>query len=178
MKRVYTLITVISTMLSLSCISYAQEGEAQKRILVIREAKQHKETTAAVKAYLIDDVLEVTVIARMYATKPRIYNVIVVGPKLGRMSPTTRKTLVPTVEGEEPFPTTERGAFISFGERTKTKEAKGTLTEELLEFKLPPEKIRPGKKYQLWVRVESMQRGGEIEGFKFDLKDLPTLISK
>ncbi len=152
--------------LILSSLVYAQE-----KILVLREAKKHKKATAAVEAYLEGNTLEVTVIGRMDRTKPRIYNVIVIGPKIGRVAPKMRDTLYPTMEDEEPFPTKKSGGFIRFSNKEEAKNTSGTLTKELLKFEIPEEKVVKGKRYQIWVKLESMQRGGDKESFKFDLED-------
>jgi hypothetical protein len=177
MRRNFILLIIWGVLIFLSGFTYAEE-KSNKRILVIRQAKQDRKTTVAVEAYLINDILEVTVIARMYAAKPRIYNVILVGPKLGRISPKTRKTLLSTIEEEAPFPTSERRGFISFSKKTKNKKAKGTLTKELVKFEIPTEKIIPDRRYQLWIKVESMRKGGKIQGFKFNLENFPKLISQ
>jgi len=180
MKKMFALVATMGVLLSISNFSFAQEEEGAERILVLREAKQHKKTTVAVEAYLISDMLEVTVMVRMYAGKPSIFNVILVGPKLGRISPKTSETVTATVEDEAPFPTTKRGGFISFGKKTETKEAKGTLTKELFRFRIPTDKIVPGKRYQIWVKVQSRKgkEKGKIRGFKFDLESLAQLISQ
>lgn len=157
----------------------SQEEDVVERLMVLREAKQHRKTSVAVEAYLVGDILEVTVIARMYAVKPRIFSMIIVGPGLNRISAKERRTLYSKVEGEEAaFPTEDRGGFIRFSEKTKDKKLKGTLTRELHKFKIPADKIIPNKRYQLWVKVESMRKSGKITNFKFDLKELPQLISK
>jgi len=164
MKRIF--IIFISLILVFSSLGYAQE-----KILVLREAKEHKKATAAVEVYLEGDILEVKVIARMDRTKPRIYNVIVIGPKIGRVVPKMRNTLYPTMEDEEPFPTKKSGGFISFSSKEETKKTSGTLTKESLKFEIPGDRVVAGKRYQIWVKLESMQRGGDKESFKFDLED-------
>ena len=112
-------------------------------------------------------------------SKPRIYNAIVVGPKIGRLSSETRTTLTASLEQEEPYPTLSKDkGFVNFGKGEKVKEHKGTLTRELIEFRLPKDKIKKGKKYSLWVQIASMKKGDKYKTFKFDLKDLPELISR
>ncbi len=172
MKRYIGLFAVgASLMLSVNALS-------KERVLIIREAKKSRHTTVAVEAYLEGDILEVKVIARMRRTKPRIYNVIFLGPKVGRVVPDVRETLYPAMEGEESFPTKEREGFISFDEKVKTKEARGTLTKELLKFRIPADRIIAGRRYQIWVKVESMQRSGDRESFKFDLENFPQFFSE
>ncbi|MDP8216710.1 MAG: hypothetical protein P9L98_05280 [Candidatus Kaelpia imicola] len=164
MKRLTFAVTGL--VLILSSLGYAQD-----RVLLLREAKEHRRATAAVEAYLEGNILEVKVIARMDRTKPRIYNVIVIGPKIGRLVPKMRETLYPTMEDEEPFPTKKSGGFIRFSSKEEAKKTSGTLTKELLKFEIPSEKVVAGKRYQIWVKIESMQRGGDKESFKFDLED-------
>ena len=179
MKIIIALVAMVGVLFSFLDICYAQEEEVVEPILVIREGKQSKSNIVAVETYLIDDVLEVTVEARMYAQKPKINDVILVGPRLGRIHYKTREIVYTTLEEEEPYPITKQGGFIVFGKRTKTKKPKGTLTKELFKIKVPKEKILPGKRYQLWVEVESKtDSGGRPLRFKFDLKDLSQLISQ
>jgi len=180
MKKMFVLAATMGVLLSILNFSFAQEEEGIERILVLREAKQHKKTTVAVEAYLVGDVLEVTTMARMQmrTTKLRIYNILVVGPKLGRICPKTREILTATAEEEAPFSTTKLGGLIRYSEKTKEKKAKGTLTKELAKFKIPADKIIPGKRYQLWVDVQSVQKKGRPVRFKFDLENLAQLISQ
>ena len=159
---------------------FAQDEAAEGRILVLREAKETQDTSAAVEVYLVDDILEVTVYALMYATRPKIYNVLVVGPGLGRMSPQERQTVYPKAEDRDIFfqTTDVDGGLIRFSKRTKKKKMEGTLTKELVRFRIPAEKIRPDGRYQLRLHLESMQSSGQTRRFRFDLKDLPDLILK
>ena len=175
--RTFLLSAIIAVTLSAS-VSYADDSQ---RVLVLRQARQHKKTSAAIEAYLIGNVLEVKVIARMYATKPRIFSLILVGPGIGRISAKERKMVFARAKDENlSFPTEERKGFISFSARTKDKKLKGTLTRELHKIEIPVDKIKSGKRYQLWVKLEGMRAGtgGKLRTFKFDLKDLPTLLGK
>ena len=45
-------------------------------------------------------------------------------------------------------------------------------------FKIPRDKVRKGKKYKLWVQIESLQRGGKYKTFKFDIENLAELLLK
>lgn len=167
------LVAIVGVLFSTSIFCYAQE-----KVLVLREAKERQKTTAAVEVYLIGDILEVTVTARMYAEKPRIFSLLLVGPKLGRLSATERETLfADSTRGEDIFLTEEIGGFIRFDEKKKEKKLKGTLTRELHKLKIPIDKVVPGKHYQLWVKVDSLQRGGKPQNFKFDLPNFPQLFS-
>jgi len=161
--------------------SCAQEGSGE-RILVLREAQEFRDNTVGVDVYLTGNILEVKVVARMPRSRPNIYNAIVVGSRLGRLSPASRKTVLQTTEEEEPYPVTERGAFISFRKKEKTKRTKGRLARELLFFDIPRDRIVKDKKYKLWVQIKSeqeagyRQKGGRYITFKFDLEKLPELV--
>lgn len=176
MRKHFILTAVIVVLFFASNFCWTQEEAVTERLLVLREAKQYGETNVAVQAYLVGDILEVTVSARIYAAKPEIDNVIIVGPKLGRLSPKTKKTLYATEEEEEPYLTTESKGLIGFGRKKRTKKAKGTLTKELFKFNIPRNKIIPGKRYELRIRIESMKIAGKFIRFKFELKNLPQLI--
>ena len=179
MKRISLLVVIMSILFSVSNSSYGQEQEAPERILLLREGKQSMRNIVAVEAYLIDDTLEVLVEARMYAEKPKINDVILVGPKLGRLHYKTRETVYATAQEEEPYEITKQDGLIALEKRKKVKEPEGTVTKELFKLKIPTDKIKQGKRYQLWVQVESKTRAGGVPlKFKFDLKDLPELISQ
>jgi len=178
MQKKFLLGIIIYLLISAINFSFAQEENSTERIPILREAKQYRETTVAVDAYLIGNNLEVTVLARMYGTKPKIYNVIVVGPKIGRMSPQTKEILYPTVEEEGLYPMTKPDGFLGLTKKTKMEKTKGTLTKELVKFKIPSDRVISGRRYQLWVKVESLQAGGEEKEFKFELKNLAELLSR
>jgi len=156
-------------------ISYAQE----EKTLILFEAKEFGGNTVAVKAYLTDNILEATVTARMQKTKPKFHNAIIIGPKLGRLSIESKEVLLATAIEEEAYPTKKKDkAFIHFGKDEEDKKAKGTLTRELLVFKIPRDRVKKDKKYKLWIQIESMQRGGKRKTFKFDLENLAELLLK
>lgn len=159
-------------------VSYPEQ-ETTGSILVIREGKQLKKTTVAVDVRLIEDVLKIKVETRMHAERPKITDVILVGPGIGRVHYVTREDVPPSVEEEEPYPITKEDGFITFRKRTKLKTPKGTLAKELFKLKVPVEKIVPGKRYQLWVEVESKaKRGKKSKKFKFNLENLAELVSQ
>ncbi len=167
MKKMFALAATIGVLLSVSNFSFAQKGA--ERILVLREAEQRKKTNVAVEAYLIDDILEVAVTIRtkMRAAKLRIFKMLLVGPGLGRISPKTAETVTVTTEDETPFPTV-------VGTKTEMRIATGTPTKELFRFQIPADKIVPGGRYQIWVKVQNREgeAKGRIQGFKFDLENL------
>jgi hypothetical protein len=169
-RLLYLFLSIISI---ITLLSYAKAQEiAIEKVRILREAQEYEKSTVAVDAHLKDDILQVIIIARMDGTKPRIYNSIVVGPKLGRLSCESREVLLATVEEEEPFLTKRKDkAFISFTKGEEVKKAKGTLTRELFVFKIPIDRIIKGKKYELWVQIESLQKGGKYKTFKFDLEN-------
>lgn len=158
--------------------SYAEDEMERK--LVLRQAQKQGNTSVAVEAYLIGDILETTVYVRMYSSKPKIFNILLVGPKLGRLSPRSKTTLYPKVEEQEAdltFPTTDiRGGHIRFSKRTEEKVSQGRLTRELAKFKIPRKRILAKRRYELRILVESMQRSGQTEYFRFPLKDFAQLF--
>jgi len=160
--------------------SYAEEAGESK--LILRQAQEVGKTSVAVVAYLTKDVLGTTVYARMYGAKPRIYNVILVGPKLGRLSAQSKETIYPKAEETDAdltFSTTKLDSgIISFSKKTKDKKSAGALTRELHKFKIPVNKILPGKRYELRILIEAMQNPGQKESFKFELKDLTAELSR
>ena len=178
MKRNLFLLSVISILLIGAQFCFAQEEEAQG-IVLLREAKEYGRTLVAVEANLSGNILDVKIIAKMYAKRPNIYNALFVGPKVGRMSPDSRQTLRPEADDEELiFKTTDEGGFLRTSKRTKEKKIKGALTKQSVQFKIPAKKIVPNKKYQLWIDVESMQNPGQYERFKFDLENLSEYLSE
>lgn len=175
-KKTLMLSLLIGLVVSTAAGLYAQE-----KIQVIREAQEYSNNRVAVTGNLTNDIFEVTVIARMKRTKPRIHNVIVVGPKLGRLSCETKENLVATTEEDDPFLTKRKDkGFINFGkdEKAKTSEEisesnvhRGRVTKALYMFRIPRDRIKKDKKYKLWVQIESSQRGGKYKTFKFDLEN-------
>ncbi|KPK97117.1 MAG: hypothetical protein AMJ95_10740 [Omnitrophica WOR_2 bacterium SM23_72] len=149
--------------------------QASERKMILRQAQERGRSSVAVEAYLIDDILEATIYARMYATKPKIFGVVLVGPKLGRLGFLTKEVLYPKAEEEDEemvFPTKDvEGGYIRFSKRTQDKRTKGALTREMVKFKIPVKKIMPKKRYELRIKIESMQTPGKIETFNFPLKD-------
>jgi len=182
MRRIAVLLIVFITLYTLHITqTFAQPGT--ERVFVLREAAEERQGTAAVEAYLVGDILEVKVSVRIRRARPKIYNTIVVGPKLGRISPISITQLFATTEKEEPYPTKKRGGLISFGDGAETKKIKGAVVRKLFKFKIPPEKIKPDGKYQIWVKLKEegskvKRREGKITLFKFDLEKLPELTRK
>jgi len=180
MKRLFLRLAIISVLFCAIGSSFAQE-DAAERILVLKKAQERQDNTAvAVEAYLLGDILEVTVTARMYGTKPKIYNTVLVGPKISRLSPQEKQTVYPKAEDKETTFLTEdvEPGLIRLGskKRVQEKKLKGTLTKELYRFKIPTDKIMPGKRYELRIQVESMQESIERDRFTFELKDFPKLL--
>jgi len=170
MKKNLILIILISLFVFSPYLSVQSQNE--EKTPVIREGKKVRNTVVAVDGYFLNNIFEVAVEVRMYSERPRITNVLIVGPKLGRL-PYKRKEEIPLkMEEREAYSISEEGGVVSFGKKTKTTKTKGTLNEELFKFEIPWDKIVPGKKYQLWVDVESKSRGGDRpQKFRFDIKD-------
>ena len=170
LRKLFSLAIIVSIALLYTHV-YAQDAE---RKLVLRQAQESGDTTVALEAYLVGDILEATVYARMYHTKPKIFNIILVGPKIGRLSPRSKEIVYPKAEEGEDiiFPTTDvKGGHIRFSNRTEDKAAKGILTREMARFKVPTKKIMANRGYQIRIVVESMQNPGKQENFTFVLKD-------
>lgn len=177
MKKIISFFISVSILLSPAVYVFAQEDKPESGVFVIRKAQELQETIVGVEAYLNNDILEVSVSARMHGAKPKIFNAVIMGPKLGRLSPDVRKMIFATGEEEEPFFTEElEGKFLRTSKKKESKKAAGTLTKEAMKFKIPKEKILPGKKYKLWIKVESMQNIKPIQTFKFELDNLAELI--
>lgn len=177
MKKLIILSAIVHIFLMVPCFFYGQEDESSEKVILIREAKQVRQNIVAVEAYRIGEILEVKIKARMYSERPRIKNVLIVGPRLGRLSYKRKEELTLEFEEDKPFPTTKKGGFISFGKKKKTKQPEGTLTQELFRFQFPWEKIVPKKRYQLWVDIESKTRGGDRPmKFRFDLEKIHDII--
>ena len=163
-------------------LSFSEEGLEQEVRPVWREAVDIKGNIVAIDISLVgEDLLEAKVTGFMEQERPRLKNILLVGPGVGRLSPTTRKTILAGLEEDEPYPTRRSGLLVLNQGSKRT--AKGTLTRERCQFTLPLEKMREkiikkGKKahYEFWVFLESSNRGGDFLRFKFDLDPLPELI--
>lgn len=176
MKKFFILAGALYFLLEITCFSYGQDDKAPKQLL-LRQAMQVEQNIVAVEAYCIGDILEVKVRVRMYSERPKITNVLIVGPKLGRLSYKRKKDLPLDFKDEEPYPAVKKGGFISFGKKQKIKQPEGTLTQELFKFEVPWKKIVLNKHYQLWVDIESKTRGGRRPmKFKFDLDKIHDVI--
>ncbi|MFH1655550.1 MAG: hypothetical protein ABH954_02945 [Candidatus Omnitrophota bacterium] len=179
MKKII-LLALIASLFATPLLAFAQEEVSHEGILVLHKAQKRQKDYCAVIVYLIEDILEVTIIATMYATKPHVYNVTFVGPGVGRMSPQERQTLMPTVEDKELLFVTrdKEGGILRFSKRESKKKIKGTLTKELVKFKIPTDKIKEKKRYELKIKIESSQRPGQFKNFDFDLEKLHEAIAE
>ena len=176
MKKISLLLVAFVMISSVPCLVTALRAQDEP-VLIAREAQEFQKQTVAVEVYLKGNILEAKITARMYKTKPKIHNAIVVGPGLGRLSIESKTVLVQDVIDDEPYPTSKKDkGFITFGSGKENKKAEGTLTRELMLFDIPPDRVVDGKKYKLWVQIMSMQKGGKYKTFKFDLENLAELI--
>lgn len=174
-----------SIFILMSVRSYAQD-KAQERpvdaqgaagVFVLRQAKEFRNKSVAVEGYLIGEIFEIKVEARIAREKPRIANVTLIGPRLGRQSYQTRETILAGIGEDMPIETTqEQGLLRVLSPRKKTKKLEGAVTKELFKIRVPAEKIVKGKRYWLWVDVESTTEGGQTEKFRFELEDFPALL--
>ncbi len=158
---------------------------AEEPVPVWREAVDVQGSIVGVDVYYVgENMLETKVIGFMQRTRPKLKSILVVGPGVGRLGPTTRKTLLAGLEKDPPFPTRHSGV-IDMSEGSETV-AGGTLSRERIQHLLPVEEMREeieklrkkGKDahYEYWVYMESQQRGGEVLRFKFDLDKLPDIV--
>ena len=162
---------------ALGCVSvYGQEGASEKGRLILHQAKQYKKAQVGVEAHLKGDILEVMVATKVYADRPKIDNVIVVGPRLGRLAPKAKETLYAGERETAPFEATESRGLFGFGSRSKAREIKGALIRELFKFKIPPGRLIKGRRYELRVRIDSQKIPGKFLKFEFELKDLARLM--
>ncbi len=186
MNKKLIVLLLAGLIVSIAMSSYAQEEGAMEQVQIIREAKEANKNLVAVDGYLIgEDIFELTVIARMKREKPRIHNVIVVGPGLGRLSCETKEILIATTKELDPFLTKKKDkGFINFGEDeeksskiiSKSNVSKGRLSKALYRFVIPRDKIKKDKKYKLWVQILSSQRGSKYKTYKFDLENFAQLV--
>ena len=169
--------SLICFLISLSIISITSASEKQ---LVIRQAKEDSKGAAAVEAYLDGDVMEVKASVRMTEGRPTVENVIIQGTKLGTIVPVTVKQIYASGQEEPPYETTTRGGFISFNPGAKSKRLKGGVSRKLATFNIPKDKIVPGGKYYIKVKINSAKQSagkpGKSTRFKFDISNIIELI--
>ncbi|MBD3264660.1 MAG: hypothetical protein GF375_06130 [Candidatus Omnitrophica bacterium] len=151
-----------------SFYSFCQKEE--ESTLIAREGKQVRRDTVAIEAYAIHNILRVNVEARMYSERPKISKVLLVGPKIGRMTYYRKEEIPINLEEKTPYLISKKGGLFSSRDNTEEKDPKGTLTHELFEFKVPG-KIVSGKKYELWVYIEGKNSAASSrpQRFSFNL---------
>jgi len=172
MRFLFSLLAALSILFSFPSLSFSQDHNQPEKKFIIREGKQVRDNVVAIEAYRIGDILEVKVEARMYAQRPRIKNVLIVGPRIGRVSYKRKEEIPLEFEEEDPYLITKERGILSLRKRSKTKQPKGTMTKELFKIDVPWDKIVEGKRYQLWVDVESKTSGQRPLKFRFDLDNL------
>jgi len=79
---------------------HAQGGEDDGSLLILREAQEFSDNAVAIEVYLMDNILEARITARMHGTKPKVYNAIVVGSGLGRLSFESKEVLLASTADE------------------------------------------------------------------------------
>ncbi len=174
MLRRILLITFVIVPAIFTTLSNAQETTgSSKKVLVIRQAKEDSSAAVAVEGFLEGDVFSAKVTVRIEEATPDISSILLVGPNIGRMGPTSIKSLYATTEVEEPYQTTTVGGFVSFGDQTKSRQLKGRVTRKLAEYRIPAGQIEPNGEYQLWVRRENQSQNGRVDTYRFDLTELP-----
>jgi len=178
MKKVFIFLSTVF-LFSAFNFSFAQEQENKEKILIIKEGQEVRENVVAVEAYYLGEgVLEVAVEARMQRQRPKISNILVVGPRLGRLRHAAKEEIPVSLKEEKAYPVTREGGILSTGDKTEVKQLQGTEVKEIYKFKIPKDKIIPGKRYQLWIDLESKTRGGDRPmKFKFNLEKLNEAVS-
>ena len=149
---------------------------------VHREAINIQGDIVAVDISLVgEDLLEAKVTGFMKQTRPRLENVILTGPAVGRLAPTTRQVLRAGLEQDPPYPT-KRSGLLAMNQGSKQL-AEGTLIRELFQYQLPVDKMKNeirkrGKRatYEFVVTMASANRGGDFTRYTFELEKLPELI--
>ena len=158
-----------------------ERGEKQVQA-VHREAINIQGDIVAVDISLIgEDLLEAKVTGFMKQTRPRLENVILTGPAVGRLAPTTRQVVRAGLEQDPPYPTKRSGLLVM--NQGSKQLAEGTLIRELFQYPLPVDKMKneirkKGKraKYEFVVTMASANRGGDFTRYTFELEKLPELI--
>ena len=149
---------------------------------VHREAINMQGDVVAVDLSLVgEDLLEAKVTGFMKQNRPRLENLILLGPGADRLAPATRQVLRAGLEEDPPYPTKRSGLIVM--NQGSNQLQQGTLIREQCQYQLPFEKMRDqikkrGNKahYEFWVYMSSSNRGGDIKRYKFDLEKLPELL--
>jgi len=149
---------------------------------VHREAIDIQGDIVAVETSLVgEDLLEAKVTGFMKQSRPRLENIVLMGPGVGRLSPTTRQVLRAGLEKDPPYPTKRSGLLVMNQGSERT--AEGALIRERCQYQLPLEKVREairkkGEKarYEFEVKMTSANRGGNFKRYEFSLETLPELI--
>ena len=160
-------------------LAVEQKGKGQP---VHREAINMQGDIVAVDLSLVgENLLEAKVTGFMKQTRPRLENVILMGPVVGRLAPTTREVLRAGLEEDPPYPTKRSGLLVM--NQGSKQLAEGTLIRERFQYELPVEKMRQairkkgGKaRYEFVVTMSSANRGGDFKRYTFDLEALPQLL--
>ncbi|MFH1858273.1 MAG: hypothetical protein ABH845_05160 [Candidatus Omnitrophota bacterium] len=194
MKRIFQhcILLAVAVFLGTTAPSFAQSdapvaGEAIQPAAtedvrsVLREAVEVKDNIVAVDIRLTgENLLEVKITGFMKRERPRIKNVFLVGPGVGRLGPITRHDVLAGLEKDPPYSTRYHG-LLDIGKGGKDT-PEGTLARVAAQHELPIEKMREKiqkkKKaaYEYWVYMESATLGGTILRYKFSLDELPKLI--
>jgi len=178
MKKIFTIFLLVCCCFVASASSVAAEGGK----LILSRACEDRKATVAVEAYLEGDLLKTKVSASMEDVKPMIENIIIVGPKIGRLVPKTIKQLYATLEDQETeYDTYKIGGFVG-SDRPKVKPLSGSITRKIATFEIPVDKIERDKKYFIRVRVSAAKqaagRAGRNTKFRFELGKLAEALGK
>lgn len=158
-------------------LSYAAQENTERK-LVLRQAQAREFTAVGVEAYLTGNILEATVYAKRIGKKPRILNIILFGPELGRLSPSLKETTNPKAEEklDISFPRTNRSDTIRFYKKAHDGIDSGDPVREFNKFNVPAEKILPDGIYEFRILLDNMENPGATEYFSFPIKGFDKLF--
>ncbi|NQT95444.1 MAG: hypothetical protein HQ572_03245 [Candidatus Omnitrophica bacterium] len=177
MKKLLVVLAIVC-FISSSMLLYAAAEEQ----LILECAREDRKAMVAVEAHLTGNILTTRVSASMEDVRPSITNIIIVGPKIGRLVPKTIKQLYATLEDQgKEYNTYKIGGFIG-SSKPKTKSLTGSITRKIATFEIPVDKIERDGKYQLKVKVSAAKqaagKAGRITRFIFDLDKLAEALGK
>ena len=158
-----------------------EQGEKQVQAVHREAINIHGDIVAVDLSLVGEDLLEAKVTGFMKRSRPRLDNVILIGPAVGRLAPTTRQVVRAGLEQDPPYPTKRSGLLVM--KQGSKQLAEGTLIRERFQYELPAEKMRQairkkgGKaRYEFVVTMSSANRGGDFKRYTFELEALPKVL--
>jgi len=178
MKSIFALIVVLLGVSVAGPLTVMAEDET----LILKQAFEDRRAAVGVEVYLSGNILKTKVSACMENVRPMIENIIIVGPKIGRLVPKTVKQLYATLEDQETeYETYKIGGFVG-SDKPKSKPLIGSISRKVATFEIPVEKIKKDGKYLLRVRVsaakQAQSKAGKTTKFRFELDKLAEALGK